>query len=204
MKDLAARWIRFLANRWAWRLDSRWWLPRLLVLAVAAAGFVGYRDWQGHRPTDPPGRAAHLCRMPTGPDTPLGRLLPNGEQDVEEQTKSYIGRDPQTCVIRVDGRTAITFTSVGHKGELALTSEAAKRPDARSFDIAGLGSSWPGGTAVAASCLGGRYRSNDYIQLEVATGEAARTPDDSGDGVRAELEQLTRAALVEARKDLCS
>ncbi|MFD5437533.1 hypothetical protein ACFWJ4_35955 [Kitasatospora sp. NPDC127067] len=201
MKDLAARWGRFLTNRWGWRLDSRWWLPRVLVLAVAGAGAVGYLDWRGHRPADPPGRAAHLCRMPTGAGTPLARLLPDGGQDVEERTKALIGQDPQTCVIRVDGRSAITFTSVRRQGELALTAEGAKHPQARGFDIAGLGTSWPGGAAVAASCLGGKYTSNDYVQLEVTAGEAARA---SGDGGRADLEELTRAALVEARKDRCS
>ncbi|MFF4384131.1 hypothetical protein [Kitasatospora sp. NPDC001547] len=192
---------RFPAHRWAGRLQDPLLLPGVLVLAAAAAGFVGYRDWQGHRPTDPPGRAARLCDLPTGPGTPLGRLLPDGGQDVEEWTRPVIGRDPRTCAIRVDGRTALTFTSVGRQGGIALTSEGAGRPDAHAFDVAGLGASWPDGAAVAAGCPGRKeYDPNDYFQLEITTGEAARTAGADG---RADLEQLARAALVETRKDLC-
>ncbi|MFI2608084.1 hypothetical protein [Kitasatospora sp. NPDC018619] len=204
MKDAAARWGRHQANRWAGRLHDPLVLPAVLVAAVAAAGLVGYRDWQGHRPTDPPGRAARLCHLPTGADTPLGRLLPDGDQDTEEQTKAYAGRDPRTCVIRVDGRTALTFTSVRSQGALALTAAGAGRPDARPFEVAGLGASWPGGAAVAASCLTAAAGPDDHLQLEVTAGEAVRTPAGSGDGVRGDLEELARAALAQTRKDLCS
>ncbi|WP_316522014.1 hypothetical protein [Kitasatospora brasiliensis] len=200
MSGLATRWGRFLANRWAGRLQDPLVLPGVLVVAVAAAGFVGYRDWQDHRPVEGPGRSAYLCRLPTGPDTPLGRLLPDGDQDSEERTDSVLGHDPRSCVIRIDGRTVLTLTSVGRQGGLAMPSEVAKHPDARPFDT-GLGASWPGGAAVAANCLTGKNKTNDYFELEIVAGEAVRTP---GDGLQAGLEQLARAALDEPRKEQCS
>ncbi|MGW3227535.1 hypothetical protein [Kitasatospora sp. NPDC001095] len=193
-----------LPGRWAGRLHDPLLLPAVLVVAVAAAGFVGYRDWQGHRPAESAGRSAQLCHLPTGPDTPLGRLLPDGDQDSEERTKSVVGDDPRTCVIRIDGRTVLTLTSVGRRGELALGTEAAKRPDARTFEVAGLGASWPGGAAAAAGCLTGKHDRYDYFELEIVAGEAVRNPGGSADGVRADLEQLARAALVETRKEQCS
>lgn len=201
MSGPPARRARLLADRWSGRLHDPLLLPAVLVVAVAAAGFVGYRDWQSHRASEAPGRSADLCRLPTGPDTPLGRLLPDGDQDSQERTKSVVGDDPRTCVVRIDGRTVLTLTSVGRRGELALASEAAKRPDARTFDVAGLGASWPGGAAVAAGCLTGKYERSDYFELEITAGEAARTP---GGGLQADLEDLARAALTETRKEQCS
>ncbi|MEU3570993.1 hypothetical protein AB0E96_21615 [Kitasatospora sp. NPDC036755] len=192
---------RLLAGRWAGRLHDPLLLPAVLVVAVAAAGFVGYRDWQGHRPAEAAGRSAHLCRLPTGADTPLGRLLPDGDQDSEERTASLLGPDPRTCVVRIDGRTVLTLTSVGRQGELALSSEAAKRPDARPFEGGGLSVSWPGGAAVAASCLTGKYAGSDYVELEVVAGEAVRG---SGDAVRSDLELVARIALADTRKEQCS
>ncbi|MET8543687.1 hypothetical protein ABZW03_23990 [Kitasatospora sp. NPDC004799] len=203
MSGLPARWARSLAGRWAGRLHDPLLLPGVLVVAVAAAGFVGYRDWQGHRPAEAAGRSARLCHLPTGPDTPLGRLLPDGDQDSEDRTEAVLGDGPRTCVIRIDGRTVLTLTSVGHRGQLALASEAAERPDARTFDAGGLGASWPGGAAAAAGCLTGKDPRYDYVELEIVAGEAARASGGPG-GVQADLEQLARAALVETRKEQCS
>ncbi|MGW3039806.1 hypothetical protein ACWC9T_07065 [Kitasatospora sp. NPDC001159] len=198
MRGLAARWARLLANRWAGRLHGPWLLPGVLIVAVSAAGFVGYRDWQGHRPAEAPGRSAHLCRLPTGADTPLGQLLPPGAQDAEERTQADFARDGRrTCSIRVDGRKVLTITADLRDGQLALTSANAKRPDAHPLDVPGLSVAWPGGSAAARTCMTGR---SGYVELEVDAGEAARA--DGGDG-QAALERLARAALVTMAKELC-
>ncbi|MBD0674089.1 hypothetical protein [Streptomyces sp. CBMA156] len=202
MSGLAARWARLLAGwwagRWAGRLHDPLLLPAALVVAVAAAGYVGYRDWQGHRPVEAAGRSAQLCRQPTGADTPLGRLLPAGRQDSEERIRSGVrATDQQTCTVRIDGRTVLTVTSVLRTGDIALTSADAKRPDARPFDVPGLSAAWPGGAAAAQYCLTGP---SGYVEVQVTAGEAART--DGADGLDA-LEQVDRAALAALTKEFC-
>ncbi|WP_049652884.1 hypothetical protein [Kitasatospora sp. MY 5-36] len=199
----AARWARLLAGRWAGRLHDPLLLPAVLVvavaaMAVAAAGFVGYRDWQGHRPSEPPGRSAHLCRLPTGADTPLGRLLPPGDQDSEERTSSGVrDTDQQSCVVRIDGRAVLTLTAVRREGELALAAAEATRPDARPLDVPGLSAAWPGGATAAQYCVTGP---SGYVEVRVTAGEAARA--DGADGRQA-IEEVTRAALAAKTKELC-
>ncbi|MFE7638656.1 hypothetical protein ACFU7Z_31890 [Kitasatospora sp. NPDC057518] len=194
----AARWARLLADRWAGRLHDPLLLPAVLVVAVAAAGFVGYRDLQGHRPSEPPGRSAHLCRLPTGADTPLGRLLPPGDQDSEERTSSGVrDTDQQGCAVRIDGRAVLTLTAVRREGELALAAAEATRPDARPLDLPGLSAAWPGGAAAAQYCVTGP---SGYVEVRVTAGEAARA--DGADGRQA-IEEVTRAALAAKTKELC-
>ncbi|MEU1288757.1 hypothetical protein [Kitasatospora sp. NPDC005856] len=176
---------------------GRWALPAAVVVAVAAAGTVGYLDWRGHRPVETAGRESSLCTLPTGDDTPLGRLLPSGGQDVEERSRGLTA-DPVSCTVRVDGRTAVTVSAVFHDGGPALSPEAAKHPDARSFDAGSVAASWPGGATVSDYCEGGPV---GHVQLVVTAGEAARA--DSADRQRADLEGIARDRLKKSRKDVC-
>ncbi|MFJ3216955.1 hypothetical protein ACIPLC_13675 [Kitasatospora sp. NPDC086801] len=178
-------------------IGGRWVLPVTIAVAVAATGAVGYLDWRGHRPVEPPGRAAYLCGLRTGDDTPLGRLLPPGGQDVEEKEEGRSGDDPVSCSIRVDGRTALTVSSALQTGAVALSPEAAKHPDARRFDAGGAAASWPGGATASDYCQGGPA---GHAQLVVIAGEAARpgTADRQAD-----LEQIARDGLKRSKKDVC-
>ncbi|MFJ2779325.1 hypothetical protein [Kitasatospora sp. NPDC087315] len=171
-------------------------LPVALGLAVAAAGAVGYLDWRAHQPAEEPGRAARLCGLSTGDGTPLGRLLPPGAQDVEErEANGYGGPGPRSCVIRVDGRTALTVTAARHEGSAALSPTAAGQPDAHGFGAGSLSASWARGAAVADYCPG-KDQPVGHVRLEVTAGAAARVG-------RAELESVARDALAQQRKDVC-
>ncbi|MFF0414570.1 hypothetical protein ACFYUY_29510 [Kitasatospora sp. NPDC004745] len=177
---------------------GRWVLPAALAAAVVAAGAVGYLDWRGHRPADAPGRAARLCGLPTGAGTPLGRLLPAGGQDVEEERTGRTGVDPRSCTIRVDGRTALTLTAVRRDGEAVLPPEAAGHPDAHAFDAGSVAASWSGGAAVSDYCTGGHVA---HVQLAVTADGAAPA---GGDGPRrTDLEQIARDGLPTSKKDVC-
>ncbi|MCG6494823.1 hypothetical protein [Kitasatospora sp. A2-31] len=167
-----------------------------LGLAVATAGVVGYLDWDHHRPAEQPGRAARLCGLPTGADTPLGRLLPPGAQDVEAREADGYGgpgAGARRCSIRVDGRTALTLSAVRREGSAALSDEAARWPDAHTFGAGVLSASWADGAAVADYCPGAPVA---HVLLEVTAGEAARTS-------RPDLEQVAGEALAGQRKEVC-
>ncbi|MFJ9693737.1 hypothetical protein [Kitasatospora sp. NPDC101183] len=195
MRELVGRIGRFAADRISlrfsvWR-DGPWALPVVLAVLAASAGYVGWRDWQGHRPEDAPGRSAFLCRQPTGAGTALGRLLPEGgAQDTEDWTA---GTATGSCVVRVDGRTVVAVDAVRREGQLTLASEGAKRPDAHPFGAGGLSASWPGGAAVALNCV---EQPTGYLEVEAHTGEAAR-------GAAADLEEFTRGLLPSMAKELC-
>ncbi|MFD0397120.1 hypothetical protein [Kitasatospora sp. NPDC127121] len=177
-------------------IGGRWVLPATIAVAVAATGTVGYLDWRGHRPVDPPGRAAYLCGLRTADDTPLGRLLPPGGQDVEEEKEGRTG-DPVSCSIRVDGRTALTVSSVLQMGTVTLSPEAAEHPDAHRFDAGGAAASWPDGATASDYCQGGPV---GHAQLVVSAGEAARP---GTTGRQADLEQIARDGLKRSKKDVC-
>ncbi|MFF2143578.1 hypothetical protein [Kitasatospora sp. NPDC058190] len=176
-------------------IDGRWVLPAVLAAAVAGAGTVGYLDWKGHRPVEEPGHEAYLCGLPTGDDTPLGRLLPSAGQDVEEKRDDGFGQ-PVSCTVRVDGRTAVTFSAAFLEGRVALSPEAAKHPDSRSFTAGTTAASWPGGATVSDYCKGGPV---GHVQLVVTPGEAARTSTDQ----QADLERIARERLLRSMKEAC-
>ncbi|MEV7185850.1 hypothetical protein [Kitasatospora sp. NPDC093102] len=176
---------------------GRWVLPAAAAVAVAAAGTVGYLDWRGHRPVDTAGREAYLCTLPTGDDTPLGRLLPPGGQDVEERSTGRTS-DPVSCAVRVDGRAAITTSAVFQDGGPTLSPAAAEHPDARRFDAGSVAASWPGGATVSDYCLGGPV---GHVQLVVTAGEAVRAG--SADQQQADLERIARDRLKKSMKDVC-
>ncbi|MFE4518607.1 hypothetical protein ACFRMQ_31005 [Kitasatospora sp. NPDC056783] len=172
-------------------------LSAAVAVAVVAAGAVGYLDWRGHRPIGSAGREPYLCTLPTGGDTPLGRLLPPGGQDVEERSRSRPS-DPVSCAVRVDGRTAITVSATFHDGGPALSPEAAKHPDARSFSAGKVAASWPGGATVSDYCYGGPA---GHVQLVVAAGEAAR--GGPADRQQTDLEKIAQDRLQKSMKDVC-
>ncbi|MFJ9775626.1 hypothetical protein ACIRVF_31010 [Kitasatospora sp. NPDC101157] len=178
-------------------LEGRWPLPAALAVLVAAAGAVGYLDWRGHRPAEEPGRTAHLCGVPTGSGSPLGRLLPPGGQDVEERQDGRSG-DPVSCTIRVDGRTALTVLATHHDGQPALPPEAAQHPDAHGFAQPGPSASWAGSAVIARTCPPTKS-DYGYVVLEVTAGAAART----GDSSRSDLEQIATAVVQQKTKDAC-
>ncbi|MFJ7245621.1 hypothetical protein ACIQWA_13355 [Kitasatospora sp. NPDC098652] len=176
----------------------RWPLPAALAVLVAAAGTVGYLDWRGHQPVEEPGRAAHLCGAPTGKDTPLGRLLPAGRQDVEETTDGPPD-GPVSCTVRVDGRAALTVTAAHFGGSPVLPPEAARHPDAHAFTQDGPSASWTGTATLARTCPPTEPPAFGYVVLSLTAGEAART-----DGNRqVDLEQVALAAFASQSKGVC-
>ncbi|MBB4922411.1 hypothetical protein [Kitasatospora kifunensis] len=169
-----------------------------LVVAIAASGVGGYLDWHAHQADERSGRAATLCGLPTGHDTPLGRLLPAGGQQLEDygavRAPDSVSR---SCTIRVDGRTALVISAGQHDGEPTLPTSAAQQSGTQSFGVGTLSAAWARGAAVADYCL----VSNGHVELEVTAGEAARTAQP--DGGRADFEAIAAAVLPEQKNGVC-
>ncbi|MEY9943257.1 hypothetical protein [Kitasatospora sp. GAS1066B] len=169
-----------------------------LAMVVVASGVGGYLDWRAHQADERSGRAATLCGLPTGRDTPLGRLLPAGDQEQEEYG---VVRDAdatsRSCTVRVDGRPVLVISAGHHDGEPALPASAAKQDGTQSFDVGRVSAAWSRGAAVADYCL----VSNGHVELEVTAGEAARTAEP--DGGRADFEAIAAAVLPEQKNGVC-
>jgi hypothetical protein len=163
-----------------------------LVVAFTTTGVVGYLDWRDHEPDEDQSRATSLCGVPTGPGTPLGRLLPPGRQDVQERGHSLVDDELlESCTIRVDGRTALTVTTGRQEGRAALPPELAQQSGAESFGAGRASAAWARGAAVVEYCP--RTSLYYHVLLQVVPGEAARIGRPEAD--RADFEDIAKAAL---------
>ncbi|CAM5711577.1 hypothetical protein BOQ63_014820 [Streptomyces viridifaciens] len=163
-----------------------------LVVAFTATGVVGYLDWRAHEPDGDRSRATTLCGLPTGPDTPLGRLLPPGRQDVQERVHGSGDEGAsESCTIRVDGRTALTVTADRHVGRAVLPPAPAQQSGVESFGAGSSSVAWARGAAVVEYCP--RPNSFHHVLLRVVPGEAARVSQPQAD--RADFEDLAKSAL---------
>ncbi|MEU4584660.1 hypothetical protein AB0F92_21600 [Kitasatospora aureofaciens] len=163
-----------------------------LAAVFTAAGVVGYLDWQAHEPDEDRSRATTLCGLPTGPDTPLGRLMAPGWQDVQERVHGSGDEGAsESCMIRVDGRTALTVTTDRHVGRAVLPPELAQESGAVSFGAGSSSAAWARGAVVTEYCP--RPNSFHHVLLRVVPGEAARVGRPEAD--RADFEDLARSAL---------
>ncbi|MFI9159346.1 hypothetical protein ACIGXI_32885 [Kitasatospora aureofaciens] len=162
------------------------------MAALTGTGVLGYLDWRAHEPGEDASRASSLCGLPTGPDTPLGRLLLPGRQDVQERAHGSGDEGAsESCTIRVDGRTALTVTADRHVGRAVLPPEPAQQSGAESFGAGSSSVAWARGAAVVEYCP--RPNAFYHVLLRVVPGEAAQVGRPEAD--RADFEDLAKSAL---------